>query len=60
MKTPLSIIEQDSLRTKGVLNQSEIAYREGELFFAEDAITGTKRVINVSTVVKEAKDLLLG
>ena len=60
MKTPLSITEQDSLRTKGILKQSEIAYREGELFFAEDSISGNKRVINVATVVKEAKDLLLG
>lgn len=60
MKTPLSIIEQDSLRTKGILDQSEIAYREGDLFFAEDAISGNKRIINIATVVKESKDLLLG
>lgn len=60
MKTPLSEIEQDNLRTRGVLARNEIAYRENNLVFAEDVIAGTKRIINTSAFVKESKNLLLG
>lgn len=60
MKTPLSETEQDNLRTRGILGQNEIAYKEKNLVFAEDAISGQKRVINVTRIVNEGKDLLLG
>lgn len=60
MKTPLSEIEQENLRTRGILKNSEFAYKEGNLTFAEDALAGTKRVINVKNVVNEGKDILFG
>lgn len=60
MKTPLSEIEQDNLRTRGIIGGQEIAYRENNLVYAEDVLGGQKRVINVGTLVKESKDLLLG
>lgn len=60
MKTPLSETEQDDLRKRGILNQNEIAYRENNLIFAEDAINGKKRVINVTQMFNESKNLLLG
>ena len=60
MKTPLNETEQDNLRTRGVLARNEIAYRENNLIYAEDAISGAKRVISVSSVMSESKNLLLG
>ena len=60
MKTPLNEIEQDNLRTRGILDINEIAYRENNLVYAENAISGAKRVINVTTLVNESANLLLG
>lgn len=60
MKSALSTPEQESLRMKKILKTSEIAYQEGELFFAEDALTGDKRVINVSQIMAESKSFLFG
>lgn len=60
MKQPLSETEQQSLKTKGLLKANEIAYREENLIFAEDALSGEKRVINSQTFVKESKNILLG
>lgn len=59
MKTSLSEIEQSNLKTRGILKQNEIAYRENGLMYAEDVISGTKRIINsVSSPLKEGKVLL--
>jgi hypothetical protein len=60
MKTPLSITEQDQLRLRHIIKDSEIAYRDGNLYFAEDAISGERRVINVSSMVQESKTILFG
>lgn len=60
MRQPLSTTEQDSLRTRGILKQNEIAYKENNLVIAEDALSGAKRVINVHAVMKESKNLLFG
>lgn len=63
MKLPLSEIEQDNLRTRGVLGNSEIAYinQQDGLTYAENVLSGFKRIINSSSrVVNEGKNLLLG
>jgi len=59
MKIPLNQIEQNNLRSRGVLGQGEIAYRENNKTYAEDAISGEKRMIDsLSDQLKESKILL--
>lgn len=60
MKMPLSETEQENLRTRGVLGYNEIAYRENNVIFAEEPITGNKRAINTTHFIKEGSNLLLG
>ncbi len=60
MKHPLSITEQETLRSKGILASDEIAYQENSIIYAENALTGIKRVINTLNIVKESKNILLG
>lgn len=60
MKIPLSETEQGDLKTRGILARNEIAYRENNIIYAEDAIAGVKRIINVTSFVNESKNLLLG
>lgn len=60
MKIPLSEIEQDSLRGRGILAQDEFAYQANNFVYAENALSGKKRVINVRNVVNEGKNILLG
>ncbi len=60
MKTPLSEIEQANLKTRGVLANNEIAYKENNLTYAEDVLSGNKRLINVNSFMNESKNLLLG
>jgi len=59
MRKSLSEIEQDSLRTRGVLYNNEIAYKEGNVVYAENVLTGEKRAINMFQAIKEGK-LILG
>ena len=59
------ISEQDLqiLRQNGVLKESEVAYYAGDLIFAEDVITSTRRqlqVTQVESVVRAQKQLLKG
>lgn len=60
MKTPLSEIEQETLRTRGLIKANEIAYKENGLVYAEDALAGKKRIVNSSEMVNESKNILLG
>ena len=60
IKIPLSEIEQSNLRAKGIVGNNEIVYRENNCIYAEDAISGSKRVVNTMQLVKEGKDLLFG
>jgi hypothetical protein len=60
MKSPLSATEQESLRMKNILKTNEIAYKEDNKIFAEDALTGEKRIISVSQSISEAKSFLFG
>ena len=43
MKVILSNESQNFLRKINMINEQEIAYRFGDLFIAENSITGTKR-----------------
>ncbi len=55
MKIALTKEQQVLLRGKGVINQSEIAYLEGDLYIAEDVLSGEKRMLTTAaTMLSEA------
>ena len=60
MKTPLSEIEQANLKTRGVLANNEIAYKENSILYAQNVLSGDIRVINNSSHLCENKNLLFG
>lgn len=41
------------LRSNNIITVNEIAYKHGDLYIAEDAITGNKRTIEASHFVNE-------
>lgn len=47
------------LRERGLLAESEIAFKEGDLVVAEDLATKSRRVINVTGLILEADRQLL-
>lgn len=60
-KTPLAPKELESLKNKGIIKHSEIAYRdEKNILIAEDPISGLKRVVDTFGMMKESKDVLFG
>jgi hypothetical protein len=48
---PLSTDEQKSLRARGVLQESEVAVRVGDLLVAVDSLSGVRRPISSQDVV---------
>lgn len=49
------------LRQKGIIAESEIVTVEGDLYVAENVLSGAKRVISVGNVLNEnSKRVLLG
>ena len=55
MKTALTKSQQTLLRGKGILTQNEVAYQEGDLYVAEDVLSGARRILaNASNVLSEA------
>lgn len=51
---PLPDIEQAGLRTRGVLQESEVAVRAGDLLVAVNTLTGSRRSITTDNAVNEA------
>ena len=41
------------LRNNNILTTNEVAYRQGDLYIAEDVITGNKRTIEASHFMNE-------
>jgi len=48
---PLSNDEQKSLRARGVLQESEVAIRVGDLLVAVDSLSGARRQMSANDVV---------
>ena len=44
------------LRGKGMISETEVVYREGDLYVAKDVVTGLKRVIEYGMSVREGRD----
>lgn len=62
MKTTLTSEQLQLLRTRGILEKNEVAYQEGDIFVAEDVLSGAKRIITPNSVLSEAsqKKVLFG
>lgn len=56
----LNEAQLNDLRTRGLLNEGEFAYRAGDLVVAENPVTGDKRVLGqVSSVLAESNKRVL-
>lgn len=53
METYLTDIEQNSLRQRNIISGTEVAKRIGDLLVAEDVTTGSRRVIDQTSIISE-------
>lgn len=61
MKKILSDSQIGILRDSGIISQSEVAFRSGDLVVAEDVVTRQRRIVeNADKVLSESKRLLKG
>jgi hypothetical protein len=56
---PLSGDEQRNLRTRGVIQESEVAVRVGDLLVAVNSLTGSRRQIASEGLVAEGRRQVL-
>jgi hypothetical protein len=56
---PLSGDEQRSLRSRGVIQESEVAVRVGDLLVAVNSLTGSRRQIASEGLVAEGRRQVL-
>ena len=54
MKKMLEDNVQLNLRRKGVISSVEVVYKFGDLYIAEDTISGAKRNIESSQIISES------
>ena len=55
MKVALSDNDQQSLRENNVISEHEVAYSVGDLYVAENILSGTRRQIKVGNLIVENK-----
>jgi hypothetical protein len=53
MKNALSSQDQQLLREQNIINQHEVAYKVGDLYIAENILSGNKRTIEVVGLLTE-------
>lgn len=56
---PLANDEQASLRARGVLQETEVAVRVGDLLVAVNSLSGARRTLTVEGVVSEGRRQVL-
>jgi len=56
MKEALNSEKLATLREKNIINEQEIVYKVGDLFVAENILTGNKRQINIDELLSEASN----
>ena len=54
METYLTDSQQTQLRQQGVITMTEVVKRVGDLFVAEDVVSGTRRVITLTSIIPES------
>ena len=62
MKVALSDNDQQNLRENNIISQHEVAYRVGDLYVAENILSGIRRQIKVENLIVEnaGKKILKG
>lgn len=59
MAKQLSEKDLQALRTRGLLRESETAFKDGAVIVAEDLVSKVRRILNVSGLMLEANQQLL-
>ena len=59
MERQLSEKDMQALKQRGLLRESEVAFKDGTLIIAEDLLTKTRRVVNVTGLMLEANKQVL-
>lgn len=54
MENYLTDAQQTQLRQQGVITMTEVVKRVGDLFVAEDVVSGSRRVITLTTILPES------
>ena len=54
MKVALNDSDQQNLRENNVIGEHEVAYRVGDLYVAENVLTGLRRQISVGNLITES------
>ena len=60
MKTVLDQKLQQQLRAEGVIEENEIAYKEGDIFVAENVLSGARKIISPPVLTENKKQILFG
>lgn len=57
----LSDLQQQQLRSSGLLSESEVALKRGDIIIAVSAVSGQERILGYSKdIIKENKQVLKG
>jgi|TARA_Y100000034_G_scaffold78623_1_gene94488 hypothetical protein len=56
MKEALSNEKLETLREQNIINEQEVVYKVGDLFVAENILTGSKRQLNIESVLSEGSN----
>lgn len=59
MAQQLSQKDLKSLREKGLLTESETAFKEGDVIIAEDLVVKTRRILNTAGLILDANRQVL-
>jgi hypothetical protein len=51
---PLSQADQQALRSKGIISDSEVALKVGDLIVVENVVTKSRRTIDSSSLILES------
>ena len=60
MDKQLNQIEQEELRDRNLISETEVALVSGDLLIAENVVTKSRRIIGKASVLTENKRLLKG
>ena len=55
----LTEFEVQQLRTSGLINENEFAYKAGDLLIAENPTTGEKRIVGQTSIISETNKRVL-
>lgn len=59
MSKQLSEKDLQELRSRGLIRESETAFKDGSVIIAEDLVSKNRRIVNVSGLILEANKQIL-